>query len=202
LNPATQSGPEGLRLVFGLIVTVQGFEISRYLGAEYDGPTRIRSMRIAQGLSAAIYLGYVLLLSVLFEAGAAASSETAIIALMGLVAPVLPLMLVVAALSAQFSAAIADTGGSGGLVAELTGGRIGPRSAYGLLVAAGLALIWTSDVFQIISHASRAFALYYALQAGVAALTARARGEAGRAAGFGGLAALGLMIAVLGLPVE
>ncbi|MEK9751843.1 MAG: hypothetical protein VW338_01335 [Rhodospirillaceae bacterium] len=34
-----------MTLGFGLIVTVQGFETSRYLGDEYDATTRNRSMR-------------------------------------------------------------------------------------------------------------------------------------------------------------
>ncbi len=54
------------------------------------------------------------------------------------VSPILPAMLVLAALAAQFSAAVADTGGSGGLVFELTGGRLSQRQAYAILCLAGL----------------------------------------------------------------
>ena len=56
-------------------------------------------------------------------------SETAIIDMMHLVAPILPGLLVAAALAAQFSAAVADTSGSGGLFEELTQGRISTRAA-------------------------------------------------------------------------
>ncbi|MCE8470957.1 hypothetical protein LZ189_18255, partial [Rhodovulum sulfidophilum] len=71
-----------------------------------------------------------------------------------------------------------------------------------VLVTAGIALTWTADIFAIIAYASRAFALYYALEAGIAALAARRAGQGGRAAGFAGLAVLGLAIALLGRPVE
>ena len=67
LNPAT-TGPIGaMTLIFGLLVTVQGFEISRFLGAEYSAKTRIRSMQFAQFLSAGIYLSYILLMSYIFR---------------------------------------------------------------------------------------------------------------------------------------
>jgi len=40
-NSAEEQGWASITLAFGLIVTVQGFETSRYLGQEYDAPTRI-----------------------------------------------------------------------------------------------------------------------------------------------------------------
>ena len=85
-------------------------------------------------------------------------------------------------------------------MAELTDGRLSPRQGYGALVALGLILTWSADVFQIITYASRAFALYYALQAVIAALAAwRGPNLAGgrnrwRALGFGVLAVLGFAI--------
>jgi len=203
VNPAGTKGWAAIALTFGLIVTVQGFETSRYLGAIYDAETRIRSMKLAQIVSAAIYMAYILLLAFLFPSGSFQLSETAIIDLMRFVAPVLPALLVAAALGAQFSAAVADTGGSGGLVNELTGRRISARQAYAILFAIGLVLTWTLNVFQIISYASRAFALYYALQAAVAALAAaRQPRGAPLAAGYAALALLGFAMAAFGTPVE
>ena len=126
INPAVTTGWAAVTRAFGLIVTVQGFETSRYLGNTYSADLRIRSMRWAQWLSAGIYMAYISLLVFLFPTGKVPLSETAIIDMMGLVAPVLPPLLIAAALSAQFSAAVADTGGAGGLVQELTGGRVRP----------------------------------------------------------------------------
>ncbi len=60
---ATVTGGAGLALAFGLIVTVQGFETSRYLGETYETGLRIRSMRLAQSISTAIYMVYITLLS-------------------------------------------------------------------------------------------------------------------------------------------
>ncbi len=198
-NPATQTGWAAVTLAFGLIVTVQGFETSRYLGADYDATTRVRSMKWAQWVSSVIYMIYILLLAYVFKAGDVVLSETAIIDMMRFVAPILPVLLVAAALAAQFSAAVADTSGAGGLISELTKNRINPRMAYALLAGSGVALTWTANIFEIISYASRAFALYYTLQAVIAALNARRRqGDRLKTIGFAALALLGVLIVIFG----
>ena len=203
LAPAATTGWQAVTLGFGLIVTVQGFETSRYLGDTYDPETRIRSMRVAQWLSSAIYLLYIVLLTYAFPPVSGQLEETTIIDMRRIVAVSLPVLLVVAALSAQFSAAIADTGGSGGLIHELSGKRLAPRDAYLVLVIVGLGLTWLADIFEIIAYASRAFAAYYAVQAALAAITAgRREGMGVRSVVFAGLAVLGAAMAVFGTPVE
>ena len=201
-SPPSVHGFSALTLAFGLIVTVQGFETSRYLGGVYDAPTRIQSMRLAQWLSTLIYMVYVVLLTYSFAGDSVPHSETAIIAVMRRVAWVLPTLLVVAALSAQFSAAVADTSGSGGLVRELSGGRVPERRAYIVLALIGLILTWALHVFEIIALASRAFALYYAIQALMAAMTLKRRRRPWAMVGAAALAVLGLLIAVFGTAVE
>lgn len=202
-TPASLTGWPAVTLAAGLLVTVQGFETSRYLGAEYSPQMRIRSMKLAQGLSALIYMVYIVLLSFAFAPDTTALTETAIIDMMAIVAPVLPLLLVAAAISAQFSAAVADTGGSGGLMAELTGGRISVRTGYGLLVFAGVGLTWSVSIFDIMSYASRAFAFYYALQSFIAAKGAACTpGRRKQAALFTLLGIAGCAIALLGSSVE
>ena len=115
----------------------------------------------------------------------------------------MPILLIAAALSAQFSAAIADTGGAGGLFAELTNNRLSQRQSYAVLVGIGLLLTWWANIFEIISYASRAFALYYALQAAIALLLARRSGAPfARQIMYAGLAGLGLLMALFGVPVE
>lgn len=196
------TGWAGLALMAGLIVTVQGFETSRYLGATYDAPMRIRSMRLAQWISTGIYCFYIALLTYAVESDTLSLDETAIIDLMQIVAPILPLLLVVAALSAQLSAAIADTSGSGGLISEVSKGLVSEKFAYTFLVGVGIFLTWTANIFEIISYASRAFALYYAIQAAIASIRAAHRGYSGRAVFFALLAILGGAIALFGAPVE
>jgi hypothetical protein len=202
LNAPERAGWPAITLAFGLIITVQGFETSRYLTADYDSKTRIRSMQWAQWLSTAIYMTYILLLAYLFTRGQTRLSETGIVDMMAVISPILPVLLVTAALAAQFSAAIADTAGSGGLIAELTSNRVSARAGYAILTGTGLLLTWTSGIFEIISYASRAFAVYYMLQALIAAVTAWRRKDHVRSAAFAVLAVLGMLIVVFGTPVE
>jgi hypothetical protein len=198
-----ETGWTGIALAFGLIITVQGFETSRYLGNEYKPDMRIRSMRYAQWLATAIYMAYVVLLTYAFNAESVPLTETAIVDMMKIVSAVLPAMLIVAALSAQFSAAIADTSGAGGLVEELSGKRISPRMAYLILVLIGLGLTWFSHIFQIISFASKAFAYYYALQCGIAAVGAFREAKAPlRGTAFAAFGILALAVLFFGQPVE
>lgn len=194
---------DSLRLAFGLLITVQGFETSRYLGAEHDADTRIRTMRYAQWLATAIYLVYIGLAGLSFPPGDVGQRETAVIGMTAQISPVLPLLLVAAALAAQFSAAVADTNGCGGLAEEMSGGRLRTRTAYLVLAALALLLTWTADIYQIISYASRAFAVYYALQCALAAVVSRRQGDrALRTAGFATLTGVLVLAAVLGVPAE
>ncbi len=195
-------GWQAISLALGLLITVQGFETSRYLGEKYSASMRIRSMRFAQWISSAIYVAYILLLTYLFSRDEIAFSETAIIDMMIVVAPILPTLLVAAALSAQFSAAVADTAGAGGLFYELTKKRIAPRQAYTGLVTAGIILTWNANIFEIINYASKAFALYYALQAAIAATNAWVSRQPFLAVWFSILVLTGVSIVTLGLPVE
>jgi hypothetical protein len=203
-HEAALTGWPALTLAFGLIITVQGFETSRYLGHDYDPQTRIRSMKLAQIVCAVIYMVYIGLFAFAFDRSEFSLTETAIIDMMGLITPLLTILLVLAALAAQFSAAIADTSGSGGLVEELTQGRMTARYGYALLVFIGLVITWEADVFQIIAYASRAFALYYTLQSAIAARRAFIIPGTPwhKKLGFSLLVALGSMIVLFGNDVE
>jgi hypothetical protein len=168
-----QDGFHKLRQLAGLLLIVQGFETSRYLGAEYSADTRIRTMRQAQFVSGVIYVLFVLLaIPLLTHMEGTDPNETAIIELSRLISPLLPGMLIIAAVMSQFSAAIADTVGGGGLMAENTGDKLNNRRSYLVITLAAVALVWLADIFQIISIASRAFAFYYLLQGINAWLTA------------------------------
>lgn len=203
LNAPQVTGWNAVAMLFGLIVTVQGFETSRYLGDTYSAKTRIASMRLAQIISTVIYLVYIGLVTFVFAREDLHFSETAVVDMMGMVAPILTVLLVVAALSAQFSAAVADTSGSGGLFEELTHGRVSSRVGYLLLIVIGIALTWTADVFEIIAYASRAFAAYYAIQAGIAAHFAHRNKPFGPLClSYAALMVLGLAITLYGTPVE
>lgn len=194
-----------LQLLGGVLLVVQGFETSRYLGDEYDAPTRIRSMRRAQLIAAAVYVLFVGLSLPLLAGWEAAVNETALIGLAEDVAWVLPGMLIVAATMSQFSAAVADTIGGGGLFAEGTGHRVSVLYSYGAISVLAVVLVWRTDVFELVAYASRAFAFYYLLQT-LAALAVAYRMRDGmylaRLLMFAVLAVILLLIVLFAVPAE
>lgn len=162
---------EQLGMFAGMLLVVQGFETSRYLGGGYSASVRIKSMRLAQLIAAAVYILFVIsLLPLMHHLEPGKPDETAIIALSAFAATVLPLMLIIAAVMSQFSAAVADTIGAGGLIEEQMGERIKPAVVYMAVMLFGILLVWSSNIFEIVAFASRAFAAYYFLQTLIAIL--------------------------------
>lgn len=196
-----------LRMLGGLLLVVQGFETSRYLGGSYPADMRARTMLWAQMSSAAIYLLFVaLIVPVLIYLPIGTADDTAIIAVSGHVAWVLPFLLILAALMSQLSAGIADTVGAGGLVVEETENRVSERLAYPVLIAFSIALIWLFDIFEVIAIASRTFAFYYMMQAVIAIIVTRklltGRKRTQQTVWFSLLAVILALIVVFALPAE
>ena len=162
-------------------------------------------MRTAQLLSAAIYLVFIALVTVLFHDGLGAD-VTAIVEMTAPVATLLPLLISIAAVGSQFSAAVADNEGAGGLIEDIAHHRVPIRYAYLLILIVTVVLTWETDVNQIIAYASRAFALFYMLQCLVAFIIAREMKDLPRRklhlAGSLFLTIACLLVFALGLPAE
>ncbi|MCK9997509.1 MAG: hypothetical protein KAH56_14635, partial [Candidatus Krumholzibacteria bacterium] len=200
---STHTGFQDLRVVLGLLIVVQGFETSRYLGDQHPAEQRISTMRNAQIISAVIYVVFIGLATVLFHDDLGAD-VTAIIEMMKPVAPILPLLLGIAAVGSQFSAAVADNSGAGGLIKDLSRNRLSIGTGYLMVLLVTVALTWETDVNQIIAYASRAFALFYSLQGAVAFLVAWERRDLPRRGlrlmNFAIITAACLLVFLLGLP--
>lgn len=193
-TPSHPRGLEEIEILLGLIVLVQGFETSRYLGAAYDPTTRVKTMRWAQWIATGIYIGFILLVTRYFTGDLPKEGgETAIIDMLAPLGATVGPMLIVVALASQFSAAVADTNGAGGLVAETSKKRLSVEFGNLLTALAAIAITWIADIYEIIVYASKIFVAYYALQSLQAALAAWRNGHRWRAALF----ALGLIIGVL-----
>ncbi|NVJ71177.1 MAG: hypothetical protein HWE08_12525 [Alphaproteobacteria bacterium] len=178
LKPEHHTPIEQLRMLAGMLLVVQGFETSRYLANNYTATIRIRSMRLAQLVASVIYLLFLwLALPLMPNMEFGKPDETAIITLSAQAATVLPFMLVLAAVMSQFSAAVADTVGAGGLVEEQTDGRVTEGKAYLGVTLVGIFLVWSANIFEIVAIASRAFAGYYLLQTLIAARIVALRQE-------------------------
>lgn len=195
-----------MRLIMGLLIVVQGFETSRFLGAEHTAEERIRTMRMAQLISAAIYVVFVGLMALVIDRTGLDNSAgiTAIVNYSVVVAPILPLLLTLTAVGSQFSAATADDAGCSGLLETILRGLVPVKCNYLVVSVAAITITWLTDVYQIISYASRAFALFYVLQCAVAVLVLRKIASAPTSWPRGVLyALLGLIclsVTILGIP--
>ncbi len=188
-----------LLLLGGLVITVQGFETVRYLGEEYDAPTRIWASRVAQAVAASIYVGFVVVATPLMGIGTAAGADTTLVDITERVAPLLTLPLVLCAILSQLSAATADTVAADGNLREQAPNALGGRRAYLLSGGAAIGLILTIPTLTIVVVASRAFAAYYCVQC----VTAMRTSEALPAKlGFAALALLLAAITLLAQPVS
>jgi len=191
-----------LPVLLGLLILVQGFETSRFLGHVYGPGLRIRTMKLAQLLSAAIYVGFFVLMTPLLGVDAGDQGAAAIVDMLRPAALVLPLLVLGGALASQSSAAIADTLGASGLLHDLSARRIAVRQTYPLIAMIAALVTWSTNVYSLITLASRFFALYYLLQCAVAAMSALRRGRVALAAGFAALALVCAAVTVLGTPAE
>ena len=154
-----------IQMLAGVLLVVQGFETSRFLGDKYSPEVRVKSMKIAQWISGVIYIvSVLLLLPVLTNIDLFNVELSSIISAMAPVALVLPAMLMLAALMSQFSAAVADTSGGGGLLRENSQDILSSRVGYVVVSISAAMLVWTVDLFGIIALASKAFAAYYFVQ--------------------------------------
>jgi len=199
--PPGKFGAGSLPVLLGLLIVVQGFETTRFTGDEFDARTRARAMRIAQLVSGVIYIAFFLLLSPLLGRLAHGHGVAALITLSAVVTAILPVSLTVAAAASQFSASVADSLGDSGLIETITGGKVTPSHAYPVIAIVGIAILVTTDVNGVIALASRAFALFYALQCLVAWESARKRhGVLGRALAFLALALVCFAVFVFGVP--
>ena len=199
--PPGQFDLHSIPVLLGLLIVVQGFETTRFTGDDFDAPTRIRAMGIAQAVSAVIYVSFFLLLSPLLAKLSQGSGVAALITVSAAVATIIPVSLTVAAGASQFNASVADSIGDAGLIEDITSGKVNPSHAYLVIAGVGIALLITFHVNQIITLASRAFALFYALQCLVAWEAARKRhGERGNALAFLLLSLIGFAVFALGVP--
>ncbi|MEO6228251.1 MAG: hypothetical protein ABIO61_10420 [Thermomonas sp.] len=196
-------GTHEFRMLLGLVILVQGFETSRYLGSAYDAQTRVRTMRWAQWLSTTIYLSFMLLITHYFSGNLPKEGgETAIIDMLAPLGVLVMPVIVILALASQFSAAVADTCGAGGLVSESSNKRIPVNIGHLVTTLAAIPITWLADIYQIITYASQAFVAYYALQSLQATLSAWRLGRKGRAAMYAIGIVIALLVVVFAIPAE
>ena len=194
-------------ILFGILLVVQGFETSRFLGEKYNAEIRVRTMRRAQLISGVLYIVSVIaLLPVVQHLDLANIQVAEIVSATGVAASALPFMLIVAAIMSQFSAAVADTVGAGCLASESSNGKLSSNRGYVIVSVFAIILVWAADLLEIISFASRAFAVYYLLQCIVATVASRHHYEGNthlmQAVRFSTLTSILAVIVIFAIPAK
>ncbi len=202
--PPAKIGWNSIPLLLGLLITVQGFETSRYMGDSYDQPTRVLTMRRAQWISTVIYLAFVAMLTPFLRQAQSAEGVAGILDIMELVAPIMGMFVLIGAVSSQLSAAIADSIGSGGLIEEVSGRRLRIRGSFIAASLLAIAVVWLTDPFEVVALSSRAFAVFYGVQAALAFWVSKRTGAGGAKAqaGFVIIGLVCVVAALAGAPAE
>lgn len=135
----------------------------------------------------------------LFHSGLDAD-VTAITNIMLPVAVVLPILISIAAVGSQFSAAVADTSGAGGLLQDIVQHKLSIRYVYLIIMVVTIMLTWATNVNEIIAYASRAFALFYFLQSLVASIVAHQQKQTWQSRFFALISIMCFSVFVFGIP--
>lgn len=192
---------QAFQKLLGILIIIQGFETSRYLGQTYSAEIRIKSMKYAQIISGAIYVLFVSSAMVMFN-DIHSVTETVVIDLCRLIAPVLPSLLIFAAIMSQFSAAVADSIGSSGLISEATRKFISIKQGILITILISIVLIWSTNIYEIIVIASKAFALYYLIQCIIAAKISHSKRFYFCLNAFVLLSVLMLLVLTISIPIK
>lgn len=198
-NTPTKTPWQIITILGGTLIVVQGFETTRYLGEQYTVSERVSACRHSQIISTVVYLLFVGLATPLMHFLGDHITDNGLMEIAKTVAVWLPVPLVLAAIFSQFSAAIADTLGASGNILEFTHHKIRPRWTYLIICGFAIVLTWSANTLEILTLASRAFALYYFLQCLVAFLATQ---QVGRKVFFAVIAIILLFITLFSVPVS
>ncbi|QDG53835.1 hypothetical protein FIV42_24740 [Persicimonas caeni] len=161
--------PDRLRKLFGFFAIVQGFEASRYMRNRFpDASFRISTMRTAQLVSGVVFVLLIASTLIAFAVVRPELRPVAIIQIGEVVTPMLPFLILVAAITSQLSAGVNALSSRSDLLVEATDKKLNRKYTYPIIVAPCVALVMLADVTQAIAVASRIFAGYFLLQALIA----------------------------------
>ncbi len=198
-NPPTD--PDALRKLLGLFAMVQGFEAARYVGSRFSAEVRVSTMRWAQGISTVVFVSLLASVLILFVQVRPEPDATAIFVVSDAVSPVLPFIILLAAIGSQMSAVVNATSSRSDLLVEATSGTLEKRYTFPILLVPAVVVVVLTDVTAAVALASRVFAGFFVLQAIIAArLSWRARSTS-HVVGFTLVGLLMSTIMIFGLPV-
>jgi hypothetical protein len=159
---------EVVAILAGMLIVVQGFETSRYLGKTYSAELRIKTSKYSQIISTFVYIIFIALAIPVTHLLKGVYDDNSLIVLVGFVSTVLVIPLIIIAALSQFSAAVADTLAATGNIQEVAKKYISLNKSYLLVGTFAIVITWSVHTLEILALASRAFAFYYLLQTIVA----------------------------------
>jgi len=162
------STSEIFAILAGMLIVVQGFETSRYLGSTYDSDIRIKTSKYSQIFSTIVYVIFISLALPIAYLLEGTYDDHSLITLVSLTASFMVIPLIIVAALSQFSAAVADTLAASGSIAEASGEKVSKMLSYIIIGVFAIIITWLVHTLEIIALASRAFAFYYLLQALIA----------------------------------
>ena len=194
---------EAFRQLIGLFAIVQGFEAARYIGARFAGELRISTMRLAQVISSVVFVALLMFVLILFIQVETDFSGSSIFIVADEVGDTMPWLILLAALGSQTSAIIGATMSRSDMLVshKVVQRNVSRRATFLILLVPAIAIFLLADVPQAVALASRVFATYFVLQAAIAWILARRRGNWAALAGFTGIGAMMATIAIFGLPL-
>lgn len=200
LGPSPDIGTEEIRKMIGLLAIVQGFEASRYIGVRFGAERRVSTMRLAQGVSAVVFVLFMfaLLLAFLPKPVGVPEDGTAIFAVSALVGDKLPWLLLLAALGSQTSAIIGATSSRSDMLVNI---KVPRKITFPIILLPAILMVVFVDINVAVNMASRVFAAYFAIQASLAAMLAARKQSWWAVAGFVVVALMMIGILIFGLPL-
>jgi hypothetical protein len=194
---------QAFRQIIGLFAIVQGFEAARYIGARFAGELRVSTMRIAQVISSVVFVALLAFVLILFVEVTTDFDGKSIFIVADQVGDTMPWLILLAGLGSQTSAIIGATMSRSDMIVshQVVGLNVSRRATFLILLVPAIALFLLADISQAVTLASRVFAAYFVLQAVIAWILARRKGNWAAVAGFTGIGAMMATIAVFGLPL-
>jgi hypothetical protein len=182
------------RQMIGFFAIVQGFEASRYIGAQFSAKVRISTMRRAQYIATVAFVTLLVSTLLLYSQVRPEASATTVFALADQVSAFLPWLLVVAAIGSQLSAIVNASSSRSDLLLEATHESIPRKYTFLILLIPAAMIVLLTDVTDAVAIASRVFAGYFVIQSILAGyLAARSR----RWLAVAGFTAIGLAMAFI-----
>jgi hypothetical protein len=199
IGDPTDMGTDDIRKMIGLFAIVQGFEASRYIGVRFSAERRVSTMRVAQIVSTAVFVVFVLALLVVFLPPVGAASGTAILEGAEEVGgEPLTWLLLLAALGSQTSAIIGATSSRSDM---LVSRKVARKLTFPIILIPAILLVVFVDLNVAVNLASRVFAAFFTIQASLATYLAFRNRAWLSVAGFMLVLMAMLTILVFGLPL-